>query len=85
MERLQTGRGASGSRQGINADSEGEVLFRLDRAPSKMQYWRIYQAISAIYKLQQASDDLVGSPLDVVTFYLNLRTTERRDRLRANE
>eukprot|EP00959_Pyramimonas_sp_CCMP1952_P239893 5013337-Pyramimonas_sp.AAC.1 len=47
-----------------NAGSKGEVLLRLDRAPSKLQHWRIYQAISEIYKLQQASDDLVGSPLD---------------------
>eukprot|EP00959_Pyramimonas_sp_CCMP1952_P286140 5983420-Pyramimonas_sp.AAC.1 len=68
-----------------NADNEGEVLYRLDKAPSKLQYWRIYQAISEIYKLPQAPGDLVGVPLDVITFFLNQRAIDRKDRIWANE
>eukprot|EP00959_Pyramimonas_sp_CCMP1952_P321987 6737248-Pyramimonas_sp.AAC.1 len=64
---------------------EGDVVCRLDKAPSKLQHWRMYDAVSNIYKLQQGPDDLVGAPLDVLTFLFNHRAIDKKDRTRANE
>eukprot|EP00959_Pyramimonas_sp_CCMP1952_P412192 8637348-Pyramimonas_sp.AAC.1 len=38
-----------------NADKEGEVLYRVDKAPSKLQYWRTTQAISEILQAATGS------------------------------
>eukprot|EP00959_Pyramimonas_sp_CCMP1952_P072364 1511470-Pyramimonas_sp.AAC.1 len=43
-----------------SSGSKKQVLFRLDRAPSRLQHWRIYQAISDVYKLQQAPEELLA-------------------------
>eukprot|EP00959_Pyramimonas_sp_CCMP1952_P018627 393403-Pyramimonas_sp.AAC.1 len=57
---------------GATAESgkEGDALYRFD---------------SEMYKLQQAPDVLVGSPLDVLTFLLNHRAIDKEDRARVNE
>ena len=66
-------------------DTAGAPWYRVDRAPSDVQYWRIAGALKEVYYLDQDPADLYGLALPPIPYLLTFRNAPSADKRAAND